>query len=91
MTANAGSLGAADQPSEMVEHHRARQPLQQVGGGDDLVGAQMDLHMPAERLRRGLRQRLDHVERGGGGPRIELGEADAADAAVRERPELGIA
>ena len=49
------------QPAEMVEHDRARQPLQQVCGGDDLIGAQMNLHMPAERLH-APRQRLDHVD-----------------------------
>ena len=40
------------QTAEMIEHDRARQPLQQIRGGDDLVGAQMNLHVPAERLRR---------------------------------------
>ena len=79
----------ARQPAEMIEHDGAGQPLQQIGRGDDLVGAQMDLHMPAERLD-ALRQRLDHVDRGGGGPRIELGEADAADAAVGHALELGV-
>ena len=63
MTAKAGSFTPAAQPAEMIEHDGARQPLQQIGGGDDLVGAQMDLHMPAERLD-APRQRLDHVERG---------------------------
>ena len=81
MTANAGSVDARRrQPSEMIEHDGAGQALQQVGGADDLVAAQMNLHVPAERLD-ALRQRLDHVERGGRGLRVELGEADAADAA----------
>ena len=47
--------------------------------------AQMDLHVPAER-RDALRQRLDHVDGGGRGLRIELGEADAAHAAVGQPP-----
>ena len=68
----------------MVEHDRARQTQQQILGGDDLVGAQMDLHVPAERLH-ALRQRLDHVHRRGRGVRIELREADAADAASSMR------
>ena len=77
------------QPAEMIEHDRARQPQQHVRGGDDLIGAQMDLHVPAERLH-APRQRLDHVHRGRRGLRIELREADAADAAVRHALELGV-
>ena len=77
------------QAAEMIEHDRARQTQQQILGGDDLVGAQMNLHMPAERLH-APRQRLDHVHRRGRGLRIELRETDAAHAAVRHALELGV-
>ena len=82
-------IDAARQPFEVVEHRGAGQPLQQVSGIDDLVRPQMDLHVPAER-RDALRQRLDHVDGGDGGSRIELGEADAAHAAVGEPPQLAV-
>ena len=77
------------QPAEMVEHDRARQAQQQIFGRDDLIGAQMNLHVPAERLH-APRQRLDHVHRRRRGVRIELREADAPDAGAIHALELGI-
>ncbi len=73
----------------MVEHHGRRQAFQQRGILDDLVGAHVDLEMPAE-ARDALRQRVDHVDRDRGGARIEHRETDAADAAVRHRLQLGV-
>ena len=73
----------------MIEHHGARQAFEQRGVLDDLVGAHVDLHVPAE-IGDALAQRLDHVDRHRGGARIEHREADAANAAVGERLQLRV-
>ena len=70
-----------------------QQPLKRatwLSAVDDLVAAHMDLHVPAQFVH-APRQRLDHVERGGRGRGIELGEADAAHATGVETPELAVA
>ena len=77
------------QTPEMIEHDRRRKPAPEIRGVGNLVAAHMDLHVPSKRVDP-LRERLDHVNGGGGGRRIELGEADAADPALRQRLELGI-
>ena len=77
------------QAAEMIEHDRRRQAFEQRRILDDLVGAHVDLHVPAE-ISDALGQRLDHVDRDGGGARIEHREADAADAAVGERLQFRI-
>ena len=68
----------------------ARQPAQQVGVGDDLVAAHVDLHVPAD-VGHAPGQRLDHVDAGDRGRRIEHRKADAAHAAGIERPQLAVA
>ena len=77
------------EPPEMIEHDGAGQALQQVGGADDLIAPQMNLHVQAERLG-ALRQRLDHVERGGGGLRVELCKPDTPHALGLHRLQLGV-
>ena len=90
MIATLGSrCGRLRQRAEMIEHDRAGQAVPQACGVDDLVAAQVDLHVPAE-IVHPPGERLDHVEGGDGGARVELGEADAADAALREGLELGV-
>ena len=71
----------------MVEHDRAGQPLKKVCVLDDGVAQHMDLDVPAEVVD-ALRQRLEHVDRGGAG--LDEIEADAANAEVVQPLEFGI-
>ncbi len=73
----------------MIEHDRTGQAIPQARGLGDLIAAHVDLDVPAAVVDP-LGERLDHVDRRRGGARIELAEADAANAAAREGVELGI-
>ena len=77
------------QAPEMIEHHLRRQAFEQRGILDDLVGAHVDLDVPAE-IGDALGERRDHVDRHRGGARIEHREADAANAARIKRLQLSI-
>ena len=79
------------QPAEMIEHDRcpAAAAANRAARDDLIRRADGSAQCQPSRLD-ALRQRLDHVERGGGGIRIELGEADAADAARPASLQLGV-
>ena len=81
---NARRLGNA---AHMVEDDRGGQPLQKIGRLNDLVAEQLNLDVPAE-IVDPFRQRLEHLDRGPAGDN-EI-EADAANAAAVQAPELGV-
>ena len=68
---------------------RAGQAIPHALGVGDLIGAHVDLDVPAEVVH-APGERLDHVERRRRRSRIELGEPDAANAAVREGFQLRV-
>ena len=86
---NAEFGDAAGQPAQVIEHDRARQSLQQISRVRDLVATQMNLDVQAEWFD-AFRQRLNHVDGGGRGLGIELGEADAAHTLGLHRLQFGV-
>src|SRR6266567_7672999 len=75
------------QPAEMIEHVRGGHAQQQVLDSRDLLALHVDLDVPAE-IVDPLRQRLDHLRRGGAS--LDEIEADAPDAEAIEAFELGV-
>ncbi len=75
--------------AHVIDDDGRRQPPQHVGVGDDLVAAHMDLHVPAD-VGHAPRERLDHLDPGNRGRRIEHGEADATHAAFMQRLQFRV-
>ena len=75
---------------QMIDHDRHRQPPQNVGEFNDLIGLNIELDVPAE-CRHTLRQRLDHVGLHRARFRVAETEADAAYAGLVKALEFSIA